>query len=195
MREAGRPALSTSLVLLALAALAAPMVRAGQPAQPKAAKPTKASSAAKGAPAAHPSASGFVRVNGDTLELKHAYAFVAPDAFDDKVAVDLVAVSPEPIAADALAGVETRKDVFKLVPAGAIVEVRGKSHTVFINHKGLGGKQLQTGGDMEVKTDGPERVAGTFKTFMPGDEDHFGYKTRWEITVDAPIVRKLPLGK
>lgn len=137
---------------------------------------------------------GFVRINGRPLVLTHAYAATAPDSFDPSVEVRLVLLTPAPLAADAIAKASTRRDLFSLVPAGAVVEVRQGGHTVFLTHAALGDKTLQTGGDPNVKTS-DTRVSGSVNTFMPGEEDSFGYKVRFELAFDAPIVKRLPLAK
>jgi hypothetical protein len=137
-------------------------------------------------------APSFVRVNGQSLALRYAYALTAPDSFDPSVEVALVLMTPAALPADALAKIASRREAFALVPAGAVVEARSAGDTVFLYHKALGGQQLSTGGDSKV-TRSAGRVSGYAKSFMPGDSDQFGFKVRYELTFDAPIVKRLPL--
>lgn len=139
-------------------------------------------------------AKGFVRVNGAPVTLKYAYAVTAPDSFTPSDEVTLVLVTATPIDASALGNVASRRDVFSLVASGAIVELRAQGHTVFLNHPGLKGQQLSTGGDL-TSTAASNRVSGDVHTFLSGDEDSFGFKVRFEIAFDAPIAKRLPLSK
>ena len=139
---------------------------------------------------------GFVRVNGATVTVRHTYAVTAPDSFDPAVEVTLVLTTPSPIAPADLAKAATRKDVFALVRgSGAIVEVRKNGHNVYIQHAALKGEQLQTGGGFPEFKITADRIAGDVHTFMPGDEDSFGFKVRFEIAFDAPIVKRIPVAK
>lgn len=140
------------------------------------------------------SGSGFVRINGTPVNLKFAYAVTAPDAMTPSEMVHLVLMTPAPIASEAIAKAKIRRDLFSLVDAGAIVEIRERGHSVFLNHPVLKGQQLQTGGDPKVATTA-NRVSGSVNTFMSGEEESFGFKVRFELTFDAPILNRLPLGK
>lgn len=138
---------------------------------------------------------GFVRVNGKTLAVNHATAVTAPDSFDPSQEVRLVLITPTPITAATLAKATDRNAVFGLVPAGAIVEIGKNGHTVFLFHSALGGQRLQTGGGFPEFKNTTDRVSGDVHTFMSGDQDEFGFKVRFELAFDAPIVKRLPLAK
>jgi ankyrin repeat protein len=139
---------------------------------------------------------GFVRVNGNAVVVRHAYAVTAPDSFDPSVEVTLVLATPAPIASAALVKAASRKDVFGLVAgSGAIVEIQKNGHNVFIQHAALKGQQLQTGGGFPEFKVTANRISGDVHTFMSGDEDSFGFKVRYELAFDAPIVKRIPVAK
>jgi hypothetical protein len=140
-------------------------------------------------------AKGFVRVNGDPRTLSHSYGVTAPDSFDPSKAVRLVLVTATPIPAGALEKAADRNAIFQLVAEGAIVEIRETGHSVFIRHKALGGQQLNTGGESSFTPVVRGRISGDVRPFMSGDQDSFGYKVRYEIAFDAPMLRSLALGK
>jgi ankyrin repeat protein len=138
---------------------------------------------------------GFVRVNGNALVVRHSYGVTAPDSFDPSQEVQLVLVTPAPISADALARAASRNDVFGLVTAGAVVEIRKNGHNVFLRHSVLGKDQLQTGGGFPEFKTANNRISGDVHTFMSGDEDSFGFKVRFELAFDAPIVKRIPVAR
>jgi ankyrin repeat protein len=139
---------------------------------------------------------GFVRVNGAAVAVKHAYGVSSPDSFDPGKEVKLVLLTPTPIAAGAWAKAGSRNDVFGLVAGnGAIVEIRDNGHNVFIQHAALKGQQLMSGGGFPEFKIANNRISGDVHTFMSGDEDSFGFKVRFELAFDAPIVKTIPLGK
>lgn len=138
-------------------------------------------------------AKGFVRVNGVSLTVAHAVAVVAPDSFDPSVPVTLVLLTPTPIQSAIVEKAASRRDVYGLLAQGAIVEIRASGHDVVLFHKNLGKDTVRTGGQSEFDTADTARAKGTVQTFMPGDAELFGYKTRYELTFDAPIVKRLPL--
>ncbi len=138
-------------------------------------------------------ATGFVRVNGVSVAVSHAVAVVAPDSFDPSTPVTLVLVTPTPLAPPVVNKVTTRRDVFSLVTQGAIVEIRTSAHDVVIVHKALGKDTLRTGGQSEFGATNAARATGSVQTFMSGDPETFGFKVRYEITFDAPVVKRLPL--
>lgn len=157
--------------------------------------------AAAGAPAdsgAQPAgapgtAKGFVRVNGAAVTVAHAVAVVAPDSFDPSKPVTLVLVTSTPIPGAAVTKAANRSDVYALVTQGAMVEIRESGHDVVIFHKALGEDRLRTGGRSEFDAANAARAKGNVQTFMSGDEEKFGFKVRYEIAFDAPIVKRLPL--
>ena len=155
---------------------------------------TAAMSLAQG-PGAAGTAKGFVRVNGKALVVNHSYAVTAPDSFDPSVEVQLVLVTPTPISSDALAKAASRGDVFGLVTAGAIVQIEKNGHIVFLRHAGLGKDQLQTGGGFPEFKTANNRISGDVHTFMSGDQEEFGFKVRFELAFDAPIVKRVPVAK
>jgi ankyrin repeat protein len=173
-------------VLHALTAALIPLLMAGDSAA------GARESAAQAAGAAG-TAKGFVRVNGASVAVAHAVAVVAPDSFDPSKPVTLVLVTPAPLPRAAVDKAASRSDVFGLVAQGAIVEMRESAHDVVIVHKALGTDTLRTGGQSEFDTSNPARAKGTVQTFMPGDSELFGYKARYELSFDAPIVKRLPL--
>ena len=139
---------------------------------------------------------GFVRVNGATVVVKNAYAVSAPDSFDPSKEVKLILLTPSPITAAALGKAASRSDVFGLVGgSGAIVEINPNGHNVYIQHAALKGQQLQTGGGFPEFKTANNRISGDVHTFMSGDADEFGFKVRFELAFDAPIVKTIPLGK
>jgi ankyrin repeat protein len=139
---------------------------------------------------------GFVRVNGTSVVVKNAYAVSAPDSFDPAKEVKLVLLTPAPIAAAAWDKAVSRADVFELVAgSGAIVEISANGHNVYLQHAALKGQQLMTGGGFPEFKTANNRISGDVRTFMPGDKDEFGFKVRFELAFDAPIVKTIPLGK
>lgn len=148
--------------------------------------------ASQGAGAPGP-AKGFVRVNGGVVTVAHAVAVVAPDSYDPSKPVTLVLVTSTPLLSAAVTKAANRSDVYALVAQGAIVEIRESGHDVVIIHKALGKDRVRTGGQSEFDTANPARAKGSVQTFMPGDSEEFGFKVRYEIAFDAPIVKRLPL--
>ncbi len=172
---------STLLVLLMWGGFASDL--AGQAGAEQSGRAPASASAASDA-----TVSGFVRINGDTLRLRYAYAVVAPDTFDKEASVTLLIVSSVRLAPSAIAKASTRRELTNLLSNGAIVELTPTGgHTIFLRHGALHGQEIQTNGRLTLTENTPTRLSGHVVTSSSDEERTLGYAIRFEITFDAPV--------
>jgi hypothetical protein len=146
------------------------------------------------------SVKGFLKVDGKTVQLKHAVAVIGPDSFDETEGKTYIFLTEKPIAAKDIQKAETVGDIRALAATGIRLEVSADSPSahVVLTHPALGKNNIQTGAGFGYKptASGPERYTGTLQSWGADrneDEEMFDHKLRYDLTYDVPVSRSFPL--
>ena len=156
-------------------------------------------------------AQGQLTLEGKTIKLQYAYAASGPDTFEGTQQAYLVLLSEKPLAKDAIQKAQSflglgGTGVGSLLDSGMMIEIHpDKSYHLTVRHPALQGKEIQESANwgLEIKTLGPDRVAGTFASSSSmmgkgqGDggvqEIGMGHKAKFKVQFDAPVERHFPL--
>jgi hypothetical protein len=146
-------------------------------------------------PPALGSAKGDLIVDGKTLALKHAVAVGLPDTFEETKEAFSILITPEPLAADSITAVKRPDDVRSAAKVGIVLKHGVNGYHLTIRHPVLGEKELQQsqGGAPPLDARGPDRVAGTIKSFGKGPEEIAGHKVQFQVAFNAPVQRRFPV--
>ena len=146
-----------------------------------------------------PPVKGFVKVDGKTIQVKHAIAVTGPAPFDDTQKVTYLFLTDKPISARSVERAQSVADLRKLMAGGIRVQLDDSSTAhLSIRHPSLGDDAITTGAGFGFKptANGPDRYAGTLQSFGADrneDEEMFGHKLRYDLAFDVSVSRQFPV--
>lgn len=137
------------------------------------------------------SASGTFELSGGSIPIRHAVAVTRP-AHDHPGGFDfLVLLSAGPVAAEAIGGAKSMDDVRAdgtKHMTGVVALIRqGLDPWVELRHPTVAGQVGVTASFVPTATTA-DRIAGR----LSGQTDHNGKPVKFDVTFDAPVIRRLP---